>query len=132
MQKLCNACLDVVNRQLQSHLAGGEFWLPTKQLQAEARTCSSTNMSGERNFDLIASEIGSPKNAKLSFLEGRVMFCRNKTGAWLQNMSEECKTSQCNLAMNEGRRMAKEEKLVQKTLKEKRNEEIKKQEEKKC
>ena len=54
------------------------------------------------------------------------MFCRNKTGAWLQNMSEGCKTSQCNLAMKEGRRMAKEEKLVQKTLKEKRNEEIKK------
>ena len=126
LQELCNACLDVVNRQLQSHLPGGEFWLPTKQLQAEARTCSSTNMSGERNFASIDSEIGRAKNAKLPFLEGRVMFRRNKTGAWLQNMSEGCKASQCNLAMKEGRRMAKEEKLVQKNLEEKRNEEIKK------
>ena len=67
LQKLCSACLDVVNRQLKSQLPG-EFWRPTKQLQAEARTCSSTNMSGERNFASIDSEIGRAKNAELSFL----------------------------------------------------------------
>ena len=74
LQDLSRACLDVVNRQLSSQLPGGEFWQPSPRLIAESKSCQSSNISEERNFAHADSEIYRARNAKVGFVEGRVMF----------------------------------------------------------
>ena len=50
LQDLCHACLIITERQLKYQLPVGCFWEPSEALQHQARFCSVTNISGERNF----------------------------------------------------------------------------------
>ncbi|KAK6171849.1 hypothetical protein SNE40_018274 [Patella caerulea] len=50
LQKLFASILAVVQRQLKSQLPGGEFWEPSDLLKEQAKSCESTNISGERVF----------------------------------------------------------------------------------
>ena len=107
---LCKACLRVVERQLSSQLPGGEFWEPNPALEQAAKSCHSSNISGERNFAMADLHMHHAKNAKLGFIESRVMFKQNKTEAWLCGKGEQEKSQMIALAVKAGREVHREEK----------------------
>jgi hypothetical protein len=98
LQTLCKKCLLVMDRQLQTQLPGGAFWDPDANLQKAAASCPSTNISGERKFAMSDQEMLRARNAKIGFVEGKVMFRANKTGDWLDGKSNEEKILQTDLA----------------------------------
>lgn len=81
IQELCVACLDVMERQLVSQLPGGQFWDPSDVIKEQAKSCTSTNISGERNFAICDHELHRARNGKVSYVEARVLFKANKTGS---------------------------------------------------
>ena len=74
LQDLCTSCLLVMNRQLQSQLPGGEYWNPSPELLLEAASCSSANISGERNFGMAEDEMYRARRGKTGYIEGKVMY----------------------------------------------------------
>ena len=83
LQDLCQASLIIIERQLKDQLPGGHYWDPSEALQHQVRSCSATNISGERNFAIVNQIIYCAKNAKPSYVESKVMFQVNKTSSWL-------------------------------------------------
>ena len=53
-----------------------------------AKSCKSTNISGERNFAITDRHISQAPNATISHIEGKVMYNVNKTGEWLTGKTE--------------------------------------------
>lgn len=135
VQDMCHACLAVIERQLQSQLPGGAFWDPSPQMQTEAESCASTNISGERNFAIADQQILRACQAKLGYIEAKVMFKVNKTGSWINKQHKEERTSRLNLAMKQAReitaddkqRKERTDKLIQDRLLESRKEMLKKE-----
>ena len=101
LKALCKACVEVMERQLQSQLPGGEFWSPSAQLLIEAESCSSTNISGERCFVTADQEIFRSGNATTGHIKAKTMFRRNKTGQWLHRSSGDEKSHKISLAMTD-------------------------------
>lgn len=81
--KMCSKILEVMDRQLADQLPGGKFWDPSDHLQAQSRSCSSTNMSGERIFGRVDSTLKRAPNMTSEKVESRIMFSANKTTDWL-------------------------------------------------
>ena len=96
---------EVMTRQLGSQLPGGEFWGPSEKLRQESRSCSTTNISGERNFALLDSKIYRAPNATLPKLEGKIMFQVNKTRQWLESKPKESRSKVINEAIPTGRKV---------------------------
>ena len=88
VQGLCGEILQVGKRQLADQLPGGEFWEPTDAIKAQAESCTSNNISGERIFAKLDSSIRRAPSAKMDFHEARIMFQSNKSSAWLDAKPE--------------------------------------------
>ena len=101
LKALCKAGVEVMGRQLQPQLPGGEFWSPSAQLLIEAESCSSTNISGERCFATADQEIFRARNATTGHIEAKTLFRRNKTGQWLNRSSGDEKSHRISLAMTD-------------------------------
>ena len=109
LQDLCTSCLLVMNRQLQSQLPGGEYWNPSPELLLEAASCSSTNISGERNFGMADNEMYRARRGKTGYIEGKVMYRVNKTGPWFEGRSNIEKEERTKLARMESRKIAQQD-----------------------
>ena len=109
LEELLKACLDVMDRQLESQLPGGKFWNPTPELRQVAASCPTTNISGERNFATADQELHRARHGKAGFIEGKVMYRVNKTGTWLGSMTYEEKVHHIDLARRSARVVVQEE-----------------------
>ena len=109
LQDPCTSCLSVMNRQLQSQLPGGEYWNPSPELLLEAASCSSANISGERNFGMADNEMYRARRGKTGYIEGKVMYRVNKTGPWFEDRSNSEKEERTKLARIESRKIAQQD-----------------------
>lgn len=100
----------VMERQLASQLPGGVFWEPSEALRAQAQSCSSTNISGERTFGMVDYELQRARHATVGHVEGKVMYKKNETGQWLAVQQQSDKEQRLTLARKEATSIAKEEK----------------------
>ena len=66
LQACCQACLIIIERQFKDQLPGGRFWDPSEALRHQARSCSATNISSERNFAVAHQVIHRAPNVKPS------------------------------------------------------------------
>ena len=86
--RMCASAVVVMDRQLSDHFPGGKFWNPGNELEAQASSCSSTNISGEMAFAMSDRDQARAPNATVGFVEAKVMFRKNKTGDWLGQQEE--------------------------------------------
>ena len=107
LRKLCTACLVVAERQLSTQLEGGIFFNPSQELLTESTSCSTTNISGERNFALADAQLNRVKNASIEFVTSRVMYRTNKTGKWLLQQTDEESDKYVEAATKEARVLLK-------------------------
>ena len=110
LQDLCQACLIIIERQLKDQLPGGCYFDPSEALQHQARSCSATNINGERNFAIADQIIYRAKNAKPSHVESKVMFHVNKTSRWLVEQDDGVQRECTEHAMSEARKNTKADK----------------------
>lgn len=123
LQDLCRACLAVVDRQLVSQLSGGKFSTPTPELANQARSCSATNISGERIFALSDHIMARARNAQISHVESKVMFKANKTMDWLMK-DDPSKQQHCFLAIKGAQAISKEDKRRREETRERINQNL--------
>ena len=106
---LLRAVLGVMNRQLSSQLPGGKFWDPSSELKSEAKSCSATNISGERMFAMVDAQLQKATNQSTAKVEAKVMFRANKTTDWLQQQDQHSRHHRITLAMKDARRLRAQE-----------------------
>ena len=102
LQVLIQGVIDVMLRQLHSQLPGGTFWGATEVMMNQAASCSSTNISGERNFGMLDSHLSRAPNTSVAKLEAKVMFKRNSTQKWLKGLPSNLREERINQASREG------------------------------
>ena len=109
--QLIKGILDVIDRQLASQLPGGEFWEPDAETISAARSCTATNISGERNFAHLDASLHRAPNSSLPKAEGKkkIMFRVNSTRSWLEQKSAEVKRDVVQRAVQEGRKIRKQD-----------------------
>ena len=110
LQNLCAVILVLIERQLHSQLPGGVFWDAAADVQQQAKSCSATNISGERNFARVDQAIFHAKNASSGHIEAKVMFRANNTAKWLAELDVNDKKHHIFHAMKGARVISKEEK----------------------
>ncbi|XP_063956979.1 uncharacterized protein LOC129262428 [Lytechinus pictus] len=118
MRGMLMAALEVTKRQLQSQLPGGVFWEPSVEVREQAASCSSTNISGERNFARVDSHLHHARNISVGKLESKVMFKCNDTATWLKSQSEERRKRLVGSAIKAGVTERKKEKVKKQRYKE--------------
>ena len=79
----------VMRRQLEDHLPGGKYHNPSEQIKQQAESCSSNNISGERNFAKIDSRIQKARSATLDKSMSKSQFTINKVPTYLKSKSKE-------------------------------------------
>lgn len=110
LQDLCAATVEVMKKQLKDQIRGGVFWEPSDSLKLQAKSCSSTNISGERRFAVCDSIMARARNAKMSHVEAKTMYKTNGTGAWLHCQSDCLKAERTKLAARQACHVATQEK----------------------
>lgn len=110
MQKLLDAILTIINRQLQDQLPGGIFWEPSQAVKDASKSCNATNMSGERKFAKMKAIQQRAPAMKMTKIEGRKMFKSNNLVEKLKTKSEEELARDINWATTEGRRIRQKDK----------------------
>ena len=85
LQRLCKSILTVCERQLVDQLPGGQYSVPETSLMSEAASCTANNISGERVFALLDSNIHRAPHAKMDFLEAKIKYKENQTALWLES-----------------------------------------------
>ena len=110
LQNLCAVILVLIERQLHSQLPGGVFWDAAPDVQQQAKSCSATNISGERNFARVDQAIYHAKNASTGHIEAKVMFRANNTAKWLAELNVNDKKYHISHAMKGARAISEEEK----------------------
>ena len=69
LKAVITAILEVIQRQLQTQLPGGEFWEACPQLQEQAASCINNNISGERNFAMLDAHLHRAPNISVGKIE---------------------------------------------------------------
>ena len=80
--------LEVCKRQLADQLPGGEHFIPSDELVEQAKSCSSHNISGERVFGKLDFNLKKAPNAKIDYLESKIIYAENRTSQWIMQKSE--------------------------------------------
>ena len=80
--------LEVCKRQLADQLPGGEHFIPSAELVEQAKSCSSHNISGERVFGKLDFNLKKAPNAKIDYLESKIIYAENRTSQWIMQKSE--------------------------------------------
>ncbi|XP_041465494.1 uncharacterized protein LOC121416104 [Lytechinus variegatus] len=123
LEKMMHECVIVCKRQLEDQLQGGVFWEPGQDLCEAAASCSSTNISGERQFAKADSLLHRAPNISVGKMEAKVMFSSNDTRDWLECKSAEEKKKTITSAMKKGKEVRKHDIIlsshVSKAIKEK-------------
>lgn len=108
--EMCKQIRDVMDRQLKDQLPGGRFADPSPELLAQSKSCSATNISGERVFGLVDSALRRAPNVSVSKLESKTMFSSNKTQVWLTEKTVSDKKVMIEGARQQGAGIRLEEK----------------------
>nr|XP_054771218.1 uncharacterized protein LOC129279140 [Lytechinus pictus] len=106
---MMEACIEVSTRQLESQLIGGRFWDPSMELAAESASCSSTNISGERQFGRADAMLHRAPNISVGKVESKLMFSSNDTASWLQKFPVDERENKIMNAMKMGKNVRLEE-----------------------
>lgn len=109
LQELCRACVGVMDRQLSTQLPGGKFCNPSADLVEQAKSCSATNISGERVFAMSDQVMARARNAQISHVESQIMYKSNKTMQWLINKDAADKKTHVAMAIKEARVITQED-----------------------
>ena len=111
LANFCGAILVLIERQLCSQLPGGIFWKAGDDIEQQAKSCSATNISGERNFARADQVLYHAKNASAGHVESKVMFRANNTVKWLTERDVNDKKHHIHQAIKGARAISKEEKV---------------------
>jgi len=98
LQLLCMRCIDVMGRQLQSQLPGGEFWQASEETIKASLSSPVTTIGVERTFGIADSIRLSKPNCGANYLESMTMFSQNQTLHWLAGKSNAEKKELIELA----------------------------------
>ena len=97
VQRMTKECLEIIfsgfvvvsRRMLHDHLKGGKYSAITPELEKEAMTVSTTNADPQRDFGMLDRLMRVKPKALDLVYEGVIMFCKNKTAKWRDQLSEE-------------------------------------------
>ena len=97
VQRMTKECLEIIfsgfvvvsRRMLHDHLKGGKYSAITPELEKEAVTVSTTNADPERDFGMLDRLMRAKPKALDLVYEGVIMFRKNKTAKWRDQLSEE-------------------------------------------
>ena len=97
VQRMTKECLEIIfsgfvvvsRRMLHDHLEGGKYSVITPGLEKEAMTVSTTNADPERDFGMLDRLMRVKPKALDLIYEGVIMFRKNKTAKWRDQLSEE-------------------------------------------
>ena len=113
---LLHEATDVMRRQLVDHLPGGKFHNPDSEVQEEAKSCSSNNISGERAFAKIDSQIMKARSATVEKSINKAQFSLNKVPNFLKSKSKEERAEIMKKATSEARKDRVKEKQYREHL----------------
>ena len=104
LTKLLHGMIAVMDRQLSPQLPEGEICDHGAEPEEAAMSCSSSNISGERNFAVVDSILHkAPNVSNVAKAEAKVMFKVNKTCQWMEKKTKEEWTTVATNAMKEGK-----------------------------
>ena len=102
---LIDVAIKVMERQLKDYLPGGKYHDPSPSLQAEAASCSSNNISGERVFAMWDARKQQAKTASTTKVSSKTTFKANKVReSFLAGKSKEQKAQIINVATKQARK----------------------------
>ena len=101
---LLSEATDVMRRQLVDHLPGGKFHNPDNEVREAAKSCTSNNISGERAFAKIDSQIMKARSATLEKSISKAQFSLNKVPSFLKSKSKEERAEIMKKATSEARK----------------------------
>lgn len=105
LSSLLQAIMDVIKRQLSSQLPGGEFWNPSQQMREETKSCSATNISGERKFGKMKAFQTKAPSMTIEKIESKEMFEVNKVREAMMSKTKEQRREDVLWATKAGRKM---------------------------
>lgn len=110
-KKMLGEIIVVCKRQLADQLRGGIFWEPSEELEEAASSCSTTNMSGERQFAKVDALLHRAPNITVGKVEAKVMYSSNRTSEWLDQKSAAEREEKIISAMKKGKHIRKDDKM---------------------
>ena len=95
IDSMTKQCLEIIfggfvvvsKRMLADHLKGGKLELNSERLSHEASNVLATNADSERDFGMLDRLMKLKPKALDIVYEGIIMFNRNKTSIWRDNLS---------------------------------------------
>ena len=79
----------ILERQAKDQLPGGKYWNLDQSASLKVSKVPSTNTASERDFAQLDMLMRAKPSASTIAYESIIMWCNNKTSAWLASMSEE-------------------------------------------
>lgn len=89
----------VVHNQLADQLPGGKCYQPSEEIREETALCKKTNILSERDFAQMDRKFHQKPNMTTIAASGVIMYLNNKTGSWLEGMSEAEQEKAVEIAM---------------------------------
>ena len=119
LQHLLQGILDIMDRQLKDQLPGGLFWNPSQKMMEEAKSCTATNISGERKFALLKAKQAIAPTMTTAKIEQKIMFSANKVKESFLKKTKAEQAAEIAWATKMGRKIREDDKKRQRQYKEK-------------
>lgn len=91
LQSLFKAIQELLERMVEDHLPGGQFWNPTEELKQQTRSVMKHNKLPEFTFGQLDQLLRTRPNATTLTNESFLMYSFNKTREWLCGLNQEQK-----------------------------------------
>ena len=130
LEVLLHGVLMVLERQCADQLPGGKYWNPSDQLLKMSKNAPTTNKISEADFSIIDLLIRTKPNLSCQAMLALIMWSKNKTIEWLNELDEDTKNQHLDDARKNFPEMKKKYKERKKALKEKKLEMVLKKQQK--
>lgn len=129
LQSLFQTMSTLLQKMVMDHLPGGKFWDPSGGLIEESKSTMTHNKLPEFVFGQLDQLLRYRPNSTLLANESYLLYSHNKTGKWLDSLSEVERNLMIDKSRKEGVEIRKNFKLRLLEIERKRLEDMKKKQE---